>query len=475
MRAACHGRVLVLAGLTLLAPAPGRAAVDLPPAKEVRLPNGATLLLAEKRDVPLIAFVAYLRGGSLVDPPGSEGLAALTAGMLRKGAGKRSAREIASAADGVGARLDTGASLEVSWVSGEFLARDEGLMLDLLASLLLRPSFPDSEFLKLKQQSIEAIRAGKDNPNNVLDEYGRAFLFLGHPYGRSVEGDENTLEGITREEVIESYRANYGGDRLILSMVGDFDSNRMEQKLRAAFADWAKARAPMPAVPRPAPSKGRRVLLVDKPDATQTYFWIGNVGIARTDADRDAVDLANTAFGGRFTSMLNTALRVQSGLTYGVRSRLTRHTLPGPLAIMSFTKTESTRRAVDMALDVLGKFRAAGLDSITVASVKSYISGLYPTTLETGDAIAALLSDLAFYGLTRAEITEYARRIEALEPAAIGPVVRRVYPGSEDLTLVLIGNAAKVRPIARRYGPLAEARFEEPLLTAVRAAANRAR
>src|SRR5258705_12648126 len=134
--------------VALSARVPGTA-IETPPPRQVRLPNGTVLILAEKHDVPLIAFYALLRGGALADAPGKEGTASLTAGLLRKGAGKRTAQEIAALTDGLGADLDTGSGLEHTYVAGEFMARDQAVMLDLLADILRRPAFPTDEFEKL--------------------------------------------------------------------------------------------------------------------------------------------------------------------------------------------------------------------------------------------------------------------------------------------------------------------------------------
>ena len=465
---------LVAISAALMA-APARAEIRLPATREVTLPNGARLILAEKHDVPLIAAIAYLRGGALTDPAGKEGLATLTAEMLHRGAGKRSAQALASAVDGVGAELTVGAGYEDWWVSAEFLSRDQKLMVELLSDILRRPSFPDTEFVKAKQQSIDAIRSDKDNPYNVVTDYGRAYFFDGNPYGRPLEGDEATVGSITREDLLAAYRSNFGGDRLILSVVGDFDGRKMESALREAFADWHKASGAIPAPPAPQRRQGRKILLVDKPDATQTYFWIGNLGMARTDPDRAAADVANTHFGGRFTSLLNSALRIRTGLTYGARCLMPRYAVPGYVAIVSYTKTESTQRAIDLALETLGTFRATGLDSAALSSSKGYIAGLYPTGLETEDQIAGRLAELSLYDLPQTELTGYTDRIRELNGAALKGIIRRVYPDPNDVTIVMIGNAAAIRPVAKRYGPLVEARLEDPLIAGVRSATNRAR
>ena len=459
-------------GTPAAAPAPvaDTRGVTLPKSREVRLPNGAHLVLAEKHDVPLIAFQAFVRGGSLTDPPGKEGVGALMGELLRKGAGARSAGEIAAAADGVGGVLSTGGGLQAWWVTGEFVSRDQKLLLELLTDVLRKPTFPESEFQKLKEQSIQSFAAAKDEPTSIIGQYGAGAVFADHPYGRPSTGDEATVATITREDVLRSYREQFGGDRLLLVMVGDFDARKMEGLLRRSFGTWPKAAATLSSVPAPRRGTGRRVLLIDKPDALQTYFWIGNVGIARTDPDRDAIAVANMGFGGNYTSLLNTALRIKSGLTYGARSHFAAHAQPGSFSMSSYTKTDSTQRALDLTLETYRGFLSIGLDARAFDASKKFIQGQFPTEAETSDQIAGILADLAYYGLPPEEITGYTKRIAAVSPEAMRQAAARAYPPPDDLTLVLIGNAAKVRAVAQRYGPVSEVPITTPILTAVRSA-----
>jgi predicted Zn-dependent peptidase len=453
-------------------PAPASAAQEivLPAIRDVTLPNGARLLLAERHDVPLVSFTAYVRGGSITDPPGKEGLASLTGAMLRKGAGRRDARALADAVDGVGAILRTGGSTEACWASGEFLARDRALMVELLRAVLREPAFADSELTKLRARTVDALRAEKEDPGDVFRLYGAAYFYGAHPYGRPEDGDEATVAALTRDDVLRCYRDHFGGDRLTMAVVGDFQAAAMERELRAAFADWAPAAGAIPALEAPRRVEGRRVLLVDAPDATQTYFVLANAGIARTDPDRDALEVANTAFGGRFTSMINTALRIRSGLTYGASCRVSALSRGGAISIGSYTKTESTQRALDLALETLRTFRASGLDAATISSARHYINGQFPTDLETSSQLAGRLAADAFYGLGREEISGFPGRIAAVDSAAVRRVVARVYPDPGDLAIVLVGNAAKLRAMARRYGPVTEIALSTPLVESLRRA-----
>jgi predicted Zn-dependent peptidase len=436
--------------------------VTLPQATTVTLKNGAQLILVEKRELPLVAFSAWLRGGAVTDPAGKEGLAALTAELLQKGAGARDARQFAEAVDGVGGSLEVTSGREAVGIDGAFLSRDTGLMVELLADMLTHPRFDAKELEKTRERMVSEIASAKDGDlRGVIGTYFNAFHFAGHPYGNPVEGSEASLPTLTRDDVLGWAKANLGADRLVLSVVGDFDAKALAAKLEAALSGWARATQPVPALATTAPVKGRHVLLVDKPDATQTYFWIGNTGIARTDPDRVAVELGNTVLGGRFTSLLNTELRVKTGLTYGARSGTFPGTQPGPVVLSSYTKTETTGRAIDLSLDILTRYRQTGMDDATLVSAKAYVLGQFPPTLETDLELARKLSELAFYGLDHGDVDNFAPAVTATRRDGVRSVLQRVLPASQDLTFVLVGKASAIRDVARKYGPVTEMRLSD--------------
>ncbi len=301
-----------------MALAVGAEGVKFPAYKSATLPNGAVVALVEKRDTPLVSMNVTVRGGGLGDPAGREGTASLFTDLIQKGAGNRTAAQFAEAIENVGGSLSAGAGTESLGVNASFMARDVDLMLELVADALQRPRLDAAEFEKARTLAVQSIVAAKDSdPRALMSSYGDAWLFRGHPYGRSVGGSEASLAAVKLDDIKRYYAEQVGGDRLIITVVGDFDSATMLQKLERSFGSWRKAGAAVPAVPAPVKVTGRPVLLVDKPDATQTYFWLGNVGASRTDPARTAQSVVNTVFGGRFTSMLNTELRIKSGLTYG--------------------------------------------------------------------------------------------------------------------------------------------------------------
>ncbi|MGH9790432.1 MAG: M16 family metallopeptidase, partial [Candidatus Acidiferrales bacterium] len=417
MRRTSIALLLALLLITLSAAAQP-SSLKLPPYKKTKLPNGLTVLLMEHREVPIVSFEFAVKGGSVADPRGKEGTASLTAELLRKGTKSRTAEQIAAQLDFIGGQFDDGTRPDESTASAEFLKKDLATGLDLLADILLNPSFPADEFTKLQEQRMDGIRSAKDRAQAVMASYFNGYLFGSHPYGRPTGGDEKSLAAITRDDVAQFYQANYAPANAILAVVGDFSAAEMEKLIAQKFGGWSapasSARSAAAAkLAEPAPVKGKRLLLVDKPDSTQTFFRIGNVGISDTHPDRVPIQVVNTLFGGRFTSMLNSALRIESGLTYGAGSFFDQRQVSGPFAINSYTQNETTEKAIDMALDILKRLHAEGVSETQLTSAKNYIKGQFPPDIETSDQLANLLVDLELRGLDEREINEFYAKVDA--------------------------------------------------------------
>ncbi len=390
-------------------------------------------------------------------------MASLLAGLLQKGAGSRDAVQFAETVASVGGQIDTSASTESISVSGSFLARDQQLMIELLADLLQRPRLELAQFNTLRARQIEFIRAAKDSDLAALAPiYGEANLFGAHPYGHPVEGSEASLAAIKHAELQRYYQEQVGADRLILAVAGDFKAAQLKQRISRAFSGWRKADAAFQPVAKPQPVASRRVLLIDAPESVQSYFWAGNVAVAKSDPRRAALDVTNTLFGGRFTSMLNTELRIRTGLSYGASSHFDRLLQPGHWALSSFTQTGTTIQALDLALATLDKLHESGLDPTLLGSGKSYVQGQYPLALETSAQWAAQLATLEFYGLDRRYIDDYSAALAGVSGPDAKRAIDEVFPPSAQLAIVVIGNASAIREGLRKYGPLTEMKLADP-------------
>ena len=327
----------------------------------------------------------------------------------------------------------------------------------MFSDALLRPTFPQDETDKLIAQSIDAVRAAKDDPQSVMIPYYCGYLYGTHPYGRISGGDDVSLKQVHRDAVVRFYEANYAPSNTIIAVAGEFNVDDMKSKLEQTFGAWPAKTVKAETIPPVTPAKGKRLLLVDKPDASQVYFAFGNTGVAANDPDRVAIRVVNTIFGGRFTSELNEALRVESGYTYGAEAFFDERKVAGPFAVFSFTKNETTTPAIDLALEVLAKLHKDGVTDVQLKSAKSYIKGQFPPNIETSRQLARIIASHEFYGLGDDEVNQLEARLDAVTPEVARQVIQKHFP-SENLVFVLIGKAAAIGPAVKKYAPTQDTR-----------------
>ncbi len=439
--------------LAFAAALPLFAQVKLPPYTREVLPNGAVIALAPRAGVPLVHFHVLVKGGLEADPPQMAGLGNVTAQLLRRGTAKRSADQFSQDLDFLGGTFTTSFDAGGSSVSvtAEFLTKDFDRGLDLLSDALLHPSFPEEEVRKELARVLDQARTAKDNPGIAIRSYFQT-AFFGRQDPRGNLADEVTLARIQRKDIVEHYQKLYCGRNMVVSVAGDFDPRAAKAKLAATFGA-APAGTAFTWTGGAAPQRRAQLLLIDKPDATQTYFIIAQPGIDRRNPDRDALELINTVFGGRFLSMLNEELRVNTGLTYGANSQVEQMRLPGAIAISTYTKTETTARAIDLALEVLKRLNENGLTAEQLESAKAYVKGQYPTRhLETIDQLANVIGEIEMYDLGRVEVDGFFSRIDAVTLDQVNAAARKYYR-TDNLALVVLGAADKIRDAVKKYDP----------------------
>lgn len=461
-------RSLALAGFLLsICPVVSAQTLHLPPHEKIVLKNGLTVLLMEKHGVPLIDVFALVQTGAASDPAGEAGLASVTASLLRKGTKTRTAQQFAADLDFIGSSFEADADADYSYMSAEFMTKDLARGLELFSDAVLHPTFPQSEADKVLAQSVDGVKAAKDEPRSVLGLYYQGYLYGERPYGRPAGGDELSLKRVQRDGIVKFYEANYAPGNTILGIAGEFDPAEMRKEIERELGAWPARPPESTPVAATPPEKGKRLLLIDKPDATQTYFAIGNIGTAMNDPDRFAIRIVNTIFGGRFTSELNEALRVESGYTYGAGSFFDSHKSPGPFEIYSFTKNETTVPAIDLALKVLENLHKNGVTAEQLASAKSYIKGQYPPTIETSRQLVRRIVFDEFYGLGDDEVNQLEARIDAVTPEIARQVIEKHFP-LDNLVFVLIGKASLIGPAVKKYAteiderPISDSGFWPP-------------
>ena len=448
-------RLLAAAALTAVSSLVS-AGFELPAHERYQLDNGLTVYLMPQKEVPLVHVRLELSAGAIAD--GKEhGIAALTADSLLLGSKQYSKEQLEAAVDLRGATLRANADLESAHVVAEYLDKDNAAIWPIFVDAVRNPVFPEAEVSKLRDRRLQELTLAKQSPRQVIDNYFRGLMYTGSVYANPVTGLESTVKAMNRSAVERFYRKHYQPHSAALIVVGDYDSKAMKKQIQQAFGNWRGERkatvSESAAVPVAVPVtvSEARVLLVDKPDAIETTFYIGGAGVARKHPDYNALTVINTILGGRFTSWLNDELRVNSGLTYGARSQFNAMRGGGLFNITTFTAKANTEKAIDLALSTYQRIWTQGIDEATLASAKAYVKGLYPPKFETAADLADALAMLHQYGMSKAEFDQYLADVEALTLDRANALARQHLP-KDKLQFVLIGNAAEIGAVAAKYG-----------------------
>ncbi|HOK07750.1 MAG TPA: pitrilysin family protein [Syntrophales bacterium] len=428
----------------------------LPPFEKFTLTNGLTVYLMEHRAVPLIYATAVFPAGAARDG-GKSGLAYLTAESLFSGTKHYGKGKLEEELERHGVVYSSYAGLDAAGVSLTFIKDDLEGLFPILREVIQDSLFTPGEFDNRKRRLLDELTQVKEQPELVLDPYYRGFIFGRHPYGNPLFGTYGTVSKIRSADARAFYRAYYRPEGAALIFVGDFSAARMKGLVQQHFGAWrGKGKAPEPpATPPPPVFTSPRVLLVNKDDAAETRFAFGGLGIERNHPDYVAVQVVNTILGGRFTSWLSDALRIDAGLTYGVGSSFDAFKASGTFAISSFTPTDTTVAALTLARDVLMRLHTQGVDEETLRAAKGYLLGQYPLLYETPGSLANLLAAMFIYDFDAAYVNDYHRNLEAVTVAKAKEVIARRFP-RDNLQFVLIGKAAALREQVKRFGPVAE-------------------
>jgi len=431
------------------------AAFKLPAYEKVVLSNGLTLYLMEQHEVPLIYVSAVFPAGAIKDGE-KYGLAYLTAQGLLLGSKNYTKDQIEEYLDFIGADYSSYASLEYAAVKMSFVNTDQDSVFPILKDIIVNPVFNQEEFDKRKTRLLAELEEEKDRPRSVIGNYFNKFLFQDHFYGNPVTGTTGSVKNIVVEDLHAFYKSNYIPGESAIAIVGDFNSSEMKDKIKNLFQDWQTRGIPTSTPDVPIPSYNEnRLLLVNKEDATETRFQIGSFGIKRSNPDYVAVQVINTIFGGRFTSWLNDELRINRGLTYGARSYFTELREGGTFVISSFTKTETTVEAMDVALELLQRLHIEGIDNETLISAKNYIKGQFPPDYETAGDLATLLTSMFVYDFDESFINDFQKNVDEMTTKKAGQIITRYFP-KDNLQFVLIGKAPEIREAVLKYGKLTE-------------------
>lgn len=428
------------------APAPGPLRpFHFPPVRRGRLASGLEVVVAEKRDFPLVTATLVIPAGALAEPEDRAGVAGLTAALLESGGGGRDAAAVAEAVDRLGLSLDTGVSWDFGLVGFTGLVSRMDAAMEILAGLVMRPDFPEHEVERIRDERLSSLSQRRADPGGAADELAAHFTFAGgHPFARPLAGLRASLSSLTRADVAAFHAARYHPAGAALCVAGDVSLDDAMKAAERHLGGWSGAPeagvAPVP-LPRFADTT---IVLADRPGAVQSEVRVAHLGLERTAPDYFASTVMNAVLGGLFSSRLNLNLRERLGYTYGVGSSFSPRRLAGSFTVAAALQVEGTAHAVSEILRDMRLIQDEPVSDAELSDARAYLAGVFPLSLQTTDSLAGRLAALPVYGLADDYWDHYRDALLAVSAEQVQAAAReRLRPGGA--AVVVVGDAARLR------------------------------
>jgi len=440
-------------------PAPGPVrGLKLPSIQKRALTNGLPVWIVGMHEVPVVDLTMIVRSGAAADPAGKFGLANFTAAMMDEGAGTRNSLELADAVDFLGATLTTSSAFDASSVGLHTPASKLDAALPLFADVVLRPTFPQADFERIRQERLTSILQTRDDPSSLASmAYSRLLFGSTHRWGSPMMGTQATNTAMTPADVKAFHAGHYQPQNATLLVVGDVTPENVMPKLERAFGAWKNAGSvPRPALPAATQPTARQVYLIDKPGAAQSQIRLGWVGVARSTPDYFVIDVMNTVLGSgaSFASRLNQNLREQHGYAYNASSSFSMRLTPGPFLAGAGVQTDKTAEALgEFFKEIDGMRLPIPAEDLTRARNLEALG--FPGDFETTGRMAQRLAELVVYNIPESFLSEYIPKIQAVSAADVERAAKQ-YLQSDKFAVVVVGDLSKIeQPIRNaKIGPV---------------------
>jgi zinc protease len=365
------------------------------------LASGAVSLAKESRMSPAVTIMAGFRAGSLHDTDERLGLAHLCSKVMDRGTATRSADQIADELDGRGVSLAVSTTRHALSLSCTCLAEDFEHVLGLVGDVVVNPAFPDEEIATKRGEIITSIRQDEDSPAVMAVETLFAMLYPNrHPYGRHAKGTVETVERITRHELIAFHAARVVPSSLSIVVVGDVEVPRAIEAVSLVFGDWRGPASEPDRVPSAGEATSRQSTVVPMMGKSQADIAYGFTTIRRADPLYHAAVLMNNVFGQyALGGRLGTRIREKQGMAYYAFSAFDANLGEGPLVIRAGVNPANVDRAIDSIDEEVARMAATGVTDEELEDSKRYLVGSMPRTLETNAGIATFLQNAEYFGL----------------------------------------------------------------------------
>lgn len=415
----------VVLGLVALLFSPWPA-YALPPAQDFTTLQGVRVVLVEEKTLPMVHAKLVVRAGSAYDPEDRPGVAAMTAWLLNEGAGELESKVFQEKLDFHGIRLGGSADEDYILVTLTTLADQLEVAFQLLGLVVTQPRFDQEPFDRGREHYLADIAKRQESPGSRAAVALREMIYGKHPYSRPVDGYQQSMESITREEVRQFHQQTFRGPEMVLVVAGDISRKRLTELLDSHFSAINPAPNPQPAVAMVEYGrKGSKKFI--SMDAPQSALLWGGLGIDRHDPDfYPAIVMNHILGGGGFSSRLMEEIREKRGLTYGVYSYFDPLAGRGPFVISMQTKTKSVQKALSLLRKEVKRMTDAGVTDQELETAKLDITGSFPLRLDGLGGLTQHWAMIAFYNRGMDFLDKYVERVNAVTREEVLRVARRL-------------------------------------------------
>ncbi|MDX2236968.1 MAG: pitrilysin family protein [Hyphomonadaceae bacterium] len=439
-------------------PAPAAPiAARIPQTQERVLSNGLRVIAASVRGVPLISVDMRFASGAADDPRDRAGLASLTADLVVKGAGTRSAVEIASQIESLGASLSAGAGADSSAVQLQTRVDRADQAFSILADVVRAPAFAAEEVERQRQQMLDGLQFSLSQPRALAGYALTRAIFGSGAYGAAAS--PRSIAAITRDEIAGFHGAHWRPDNAVLVIAGDVSAERAFALAEQAFGDWQRPAQGLPAEPDASVSApSPRAIVIDLPDSGQAAVTLGLRGVARRDEGYFPTLVASAVLGGGYSARLNQEIRIKRGLSYGAGASLDARAAPGPIVAAAQTRNDAAAEVLDL---MIAEFARLGAEPVGADELRARTAGLigdFGRDVETTSGLAGQISALSLYGAPLQGLQTFARDVAAVTPEQVQAAGAAIFdPARADIVIagdadVFVDAIRTRRPDVERIG-----------------------
>ena len=428
---------------------------QIPKGERVVLECGMPVYLLRDPELPIINMTAMVRTGSVYEPAAKTGLSGMVGSVMRSGgAGGVAPEKMDDELEFMASAVESGIGSDMGTVSLASLKKNFSRTLQIFSDVLLRPDFSEKRIEIARRQAVEGLRRQNDDPKEIAGREINRALYAGHPLGEITTFE--SIDAITRQDLVDFHRRFFRVDNLILAVSGDFDRTALLKELNEVFkADKKRAALVLAQIPQPV-QQFQGEVLYGKKDVNQTVIRMGHLGLTKDSPDIYAVRLLDYILGGSFTSRLTMEIRTNQGLAYSVGSHFDiGRRFTGSFIAETETKAESTAKAINLMKKIITDLMQETVSDSELNAAREYMINSFMFGFTSPASIVSQRARLEYYAYPDGYLEQYRDNIAKVTKTDILNAARK-YLHPDAFKLVVVGDATKFDKPLATFGKVRE-------------------